>query len=104
MEEQRGEAAQRGHLGERQIDEDHFSRDHVETQIRQHGHQDHAGDEWRQHQLQAAHGTSFAPKALESSLTQRFIRSKYVFTPAWPPVLDGTITALAPVRCATSMT
>src|SRR6266705_2455739 len=57
MDEQRRQAPQRRHLSEREIDEDHFARNHVQPQVRQHGDEHHAGHERRNHQLQTTHHT-----------------------------------------------
>ena len=113
MEEQGGEAAQRRHLREGEVHEDDLPGDDVQAEVAQHGDEHHAGDERRQHQLETGHGRSLsgywaaagaAPKARTSSPNHRLMRSKYVATPAWPPTFDGTMTAVAPVRWATSRT
>ena len=76
-EEQRHEAAQRRDLREREIDEDHLARDHVQAEVGQHGDEHHTGDEWWQHQLEAGHGMELgAPNARPRSLIQRVTRSK----------------------------
>src|SRR5207245_441118 len=97
--------AERRHLRERQVDEDHLARDDVKSEIRMDGNENQARHEWRQHQLEAAHldTPAFAPAAKPFARTEThvFIRSKYVFTPGAPLVFSGTITGVAMVLAAT---
>src|SRR5881392_575920 len=47
--------AQVGHLRQREVDEDHLARDHMQPQVGQHGDEHHAGHEGWNHQLETAH-------------------------------------------------
>ena len=76
----RHRAAERRHLGERKVHEDHFPRDHVQPEIRVNRDDDEARHEGRQKEAEVHHLapvlTATSLKAAARLVTQVFIRSK----------------------------
>ncbi len=66
---------ERRHLGEREVDEDDLTRQHVEAEVGVNRDDDEAGDQRRQEEAQV-HQCAPAANAVASPLTHELMRSK----------------------------